>query len=66
MVVEAALGATLCIVAAIPHAHVYGVYGRFASSKRMVSEQPPQGFVVDSSTAERVVEAAPATAVRRL
>src|SRR5215203_2775079 len=65
MVVEATLRATLC-VAAIPHAHVHGIDGRFASSKRIVGEQPPQSLGVDSSTAERVVEAAPATAVRGL
>jgi hypothetical protein len=65
MIVKAALRATLC-VAAIPHAHVHGVYGRFASSKWMVGEQPPQSLGVDSSAAERVVEAAPATAMRRL
>src|SRR5215210_2058452 len=67
VVVEAALRATLC-VAAIPYAHVHGVDGRccFASSKRMAGEQPPQSLGVDSSPAERVVEATPATAVRRL
>ena len=67
MVVEAALRTTRC-VAAIPHAHVHGVEGRrrFASGKRMVSEQPPQSLDVDSSTAERAVEAAPPTAMRRL
>jgi hypothetical protein len=66
MVVEAALGGTLR-VAAIPHAHVHGIDGRrLAPSKRMVGEQPSQSLGVDSSTAERVVEAAPATAVRRL
>jgi hypothetical protein len=67
MIVEAALRATLC-VAAIPNAHIHGVDGRrrFASSKRIVGEQPPQSLGVDSSTAERVVETAPATAVRRL
>jgi hypothetical protein len=65
MVVEAAFRATLG-VAAIPHAHVHGVDGRFASSKWMAGEQPPQSLGVDSSPAERVVEAAPATAVRRL
>ena len=67
MVVEAALRATLC-VAAIPYANVHGVDGRrrFASSKRIVGEQPPQSLGVDSSTAERVVESAPATAMRRL
>jgi len=67
MVVVAALRATLRI-AAIPHAHVHGVDGRrrFASGKRMVSEQPPQSLGVDSSAAERVIEAAPPTAMRRL
>jgi hypothetical protein len=67
MVVEAALRATLC-VAAIPNAHVHGVDGcrRFASSKRIVGEQPPQSLGVDSSMAERVIEAAPPTAMRRL
>src|SRR5215208_2396903 len=67
MVVEAALRATLC-VAAIPHAYVHGVDGRrrFASSKRIVGEQPPQSSGVDSSMAERVIEAAPPTAMRRL
>jgi hypothetical protein len=65
MVVESALRATLCI-AAIPHAHVHGIYGGFASSERMVGEQPPQSLGVDSSMAEGVVETAPATAVRRL
>jgi hypothetical protein len=65
MVVETTLGTALRI-AAIPHAHVHGIYGSFASGKRMVSEQPPQSLGVDSSMAERVVETAPATAVRRL
>jgi hypothetical protein len=65
MVVEAALRTTPC-VAAIPHAHVHGVDWRFAFSKRKAGEQPPQSLGVDSSTAERVVEAAPPTAVRRL
>jgi hypothetical protein len=67
MVVEAALRTTFC-VAAIPHASVHGVDGRrrFASGKRMVSEQPPQSLGVDSSSAERVVETAPPTAMRRL
>jgi hypothetical protein len=67
MVVEAALRTTLC-VAAIPHASVHGIdgRGRFASGKRMVSEQPPQSMGVDSSMAERVVETAPPTAMRRL
>jgi hypothetical protein len=65
MVVEATLRATLC-VAAIPHAHVHGIDRRFASSKRMVGEQPPQSLGVVVSTAEGVVVAAPATAVRGL
>jgi hypothetical protein len=67
MVVEAALRTTLC-VAAIPHASVHGIdgRGRFTSGKRMVSEQPPQSMGVDSSMAERVVETAPPTAMRRL
>jgi hypothetical protein len=52
MIVETSLGAALR-VAAIPHAHVHGKDGRFASSrKRMVGEQPPQSLGVDSSTAE--------------
>src|SRR5215217_4838087 len=65
MVVVSTLGTALRI-AAIPHAHVHGIDGRFTSSKRMVSEQPPQSLGVDSSMAQRVVETAPATAVRRL
>jgi hypothetical protein len=65
VVVETTLRTALGI-AAIPHANVHGIYGRLASGKRMVSEQPPQGLGVDSSTAECVVEAAPATPVRRL
>jgi len=68
MIVETTLGAALR-VAAGPHAYVHGVDGRFASSsswKRMASEQPPQSFGVDPSTAQRVVETAPAPAVRRL
>jgi hypothetical protein len=67
MVVEAALRATLC-VATIPHACLHGIDGcrRFASRERMVGEQPPQSLGVDPSMAERVVEAAPATAVRGL
>jgi hypothetical protein len=67
VVVEATLGATLRVTA-IPHAHVHGVDGRrrFAPSKRIVGEQPPQSLGVDPSMAERVVEAAPPTAVRRL
>jgi hypothetical protein len=50
MIVETSLGTALR-VAAIPHARVHGIYGRFASSKRMVSEQPPQSLGVDSSMA---------------
>jgi len=65
MVIVSPLGAALR-VAAIPHAHVHGIDGRFAFSKRMVCEQPPQSLGVDSSTAQRVIEAAPATAMRRL
>jgi hypothetical protein len=65
MVVETSLGATLC-VAAIPHANVYGIDWGFASSKRKASEHSAQSLGIDSSTAERIVEAAPATAVRRL
>jgi hypothetical protein len=66
MVVEATLGAGLR-VAAIPHAHVHGKDGRrSAPGEWMVGEQPPQSLGVDSSTAQRVVEAAPATAVRWL
>jgi hypothetical protein len=65
MIVETPLGAALR-VAAIPYANVHGVDRRLASSKRMMSEQPPQSLGVDSSMAERVVETAPATAVRRL
>jgi RecA/RadA recombinase len=65
MVVETTLGTALGI-AAIPHAHVYGIYGRLASGKRMVREQPSQSLDVDSSMAQRVVETAPATSVRRL
>src|SRR5215212_7747999 len=40
MVVETTLGTALGI-AAIPHAHIHGIYGRLASGKRMVNEQPP-------------------------
>jgi hypothetical protein len=67
MVVVAALGAALS-VAAIPHANVHGVdwRPRFASSKRMVGEQPPQSLGVDSSAAERVIEAAPPTTMGSL
>ncbi len=63
MIIVAALGATFC-VAAIPHAHVYSVDGRLASSERMAGEQPPQSFGVDSSPIQRSVKAAPATTVR--
>jgi hypothetical protein len=69
MVVETSLGAALG-VAAIPHAHVHGVDGgvdgRFASGKRMAGEQPPQSPDVDPPAAQRLVEAAPATAMRSL
>jgi hypothetical protein len=65
MVIETTLG-TAPRIAAIPHAHVHSIDGRLASSKRMVSEQPPQSLGVDSSMAERVVETAPSTAMRRL
>ncbi len=67
MVVVSSLGTTLR-VAAIPHAHVHSLDGRrrFASGKRMASEEPPQSLGVDSSMAERLVETAPATAMRRL
>jgi len=65
VIVEATLRATLCVTA-IPHANVHRVDGRFTSSKRIVGEQPPQSLGVDSSMAERVIEAAPPTAMRRL
>jgi hypothetical protein len=48
MVAVTSLGTALRIEA-IPHAHVHGIDGRFASSKRMVREQPPQSLGVDSS-----------------
>jgi hypothetical protein len=59
------LGATFC-VAAIPHAHVHGVHRSLGLREWVMSEQSSYGLGIDSSTAERVVEAAPATAVRRL
>jgi len=65
MVVETTLGAALR-VAAIPHAHVYGIHRRFASGQRMVSEQPPQSLSVDTSAIQRGVEATPATTMRHL
>ena len=65
MVVEAALGATFR-VAAVPHAHVHGVNGRFASSKRMTNEQSPQSFGVYLPSIQRRVEATPATTMRCL
>jgi hypothetical protein len=65
MVVETSLGAALR-VAAIPHAHVYGVHRRFASGERMASEQPPQSLSVDTSAIQRSVEATPATTMRHL
>jgi len=65
MVVEAALGATFC-VAAIPHAHVHGVDRSHGPSEWVMSEQSSHRLGIDLSSAERVVEAAPATAVRRL
>jgi hypothetical protein len=66
MVVVSSLRAALRI-APRPHAHVHGVDGRrrFASGKRMASEQAPQGLGIDSSTAKCVVEAAPPTAMGR-
>jgi hypothetical protein len=64
MVVETTFGATLR-VASGPHARVHGVYGCFASVERMVGEQPPQSFGVDSSSVQRGVEAAPAAPMRR-
>jgi hypothetical protein len=65
MVVETTLRTALRI-ATIPHANVHGIYGRFASSKRMVSEQPPQSLSVDTSAIQRSVEATPATTMRHL
>jgi len=65
VVVEAALGTTLGI-AAVPHAHVHGVHGRFASGEWMADKQVAQGFDVDPSPPERGVEAAPAPSMRRL
>jgi hypothetical protein len=65
MVVETSLGAALR-VAAIPHAHVYGIYRRFASGERMASEQPPQSLSADTSAIQCSVEAAPAATMRHL
>jgi hypothetical protein len=65
MVVETTLGTALG-VAAIPHAHVHGVHRSLGLREWVMSEQSSYGLGIDSSTAERVVEAAPATAVRRL
>ena len=45
MIVEAALGARLR-ASAVSRAHVHGVDGRFASSKRTTNEQSPQSFGV--------------------
>jgi hypothetical protein len=50
MVVETTLGAALR-VAAIPHANVHGVDGRFsAPHERMADEQLAQELRVDTST----------------
>ena len=68
MVVEAALGARLCIAAG-PHADVHGVAARFtraSDGKRMTGEEPPHDFGVDPSPVERRVEATPAATMRRL
>jgi hypothetical protein len=65
MVVEAALGATLC-VASGPHARVHGVDWRFASGERMAGEQFSEGFGVDPSPPECGVEAAPTPTMRGL
>jgi len=66
MVVEAALGAALCVTA-IPHAHVHGVDGRCCStsSKWMVGEQSAQSFGVYLPSIQRGVKAAPAATMRR-
>jgi hypothetical protein len=67
MVVETTLGAAFR-VAAIPHAHVYGIDGRLlvGAGERMAGEQPPQSLSVDPSLAERGIKATPATTMRSL
>jgi hypothetical protein len=49
-----------------PHAHVHSVYRNLAPSERVMSELTSQGLGVEPSTAQRVVEVAPAAAVRKL
>jgi len=58
MVVETTLGAAFR-VAAIPHAHVYGIDRRLVPSKRMEGEKFPYGLSIDPSLAERGIKAAP-------
>jgi hypothetical protein len=53
-------------VATRPDAHVHGVYRSLGSSERVMSEQSFEGLGIEPSVAKRVVEAAPATAMRRL
>ena len=68
MIVVAALGTTLGI-AARPHTHVHSVDRRFvraADGEWMAHKQVAQSLRVDPSSVQRGVEAAPATAMRRL
>jgi hypothetical protein len=53
-------------VATRPDAHVHGVYRSLGSSERVMSEQSFESLGIEPSVAKRVVEAAPATAIRRL
>jgi hypothetical protein len=65
MVVETTLGAAFRI-AAIPHAHVYGIDRRLVLGKRMEDEKFPYRLGVDPSLAERGIKAAPTPTMRRL
>jgi hypothetical protein len=65
MVVETPLG-TAFRVAAIPHAHVYGIDRRLISGKRMAGEESAQSLNVHPSLAERGIKATPATTMRGL
>lgn len=65
-VVKVAASGTRLRVAAGPRRDIHGVDGRrFASGERMVGEQISQGLGVEPSTAQCIVEAAPAAAVGR-
>jgi hypothetical protein len=67
MVVETTLGAAFR-VAAIPHAHVYGVDRRLlvGPGERMAGEESAQSLGVDPSFAERGIKATPAATMRGL